>query len=118
MAKPRTNYESLIGQVINDVLVVDTKPVLKVSKKSGKEYKVRRLWVTADGEHTLEIGTQSWKNWSFERRLDKITTEWIYSDEWFKEKEPVKVKEEPSYLDEFVKRKMQQLIDDLHDACM
>lgn len=112
MAKPRTNYESLIGQVVKNVFVVDTKPVLKVSKKSGKEYKVRRMWITADGEHTLEIGTQSWKNWSFERRLDKITTEWIYNyDEVVKE-------EEPSYLDEFEKREMQRLIDDLHDACM
>ena len=83
MRKPRTNYEALIGQVINDVLVVDTKPVPKVSR-TGREYKVRRLWVTKDNEHILEIGTQSWHKKSFMKRLDKITIE-----------KPVEVKEEP-----------------------
>ena len=84
MRKSRTNYESLIGQVINDVLVVDTKPVLKVSR-TGREYKVRRLWVTKDNEHILEIGTQSWHKKSFMKRLNKITIE-----------KPVEVKEEPT----------------------
>ena len=85
MRKPRTNYEALIGQVINDVLVVDTKPVPKVSR-TGREYKVRRLWVTKDNEHILEIGTQSWHKKSFMKRLDKITIE-----------KPVEVKEQPRY---------------------
>lgn len=115
----KSKYDDLVGEIFSGAKLVETKMVDKTSKKTGKEYRVRRFWMTADGEHTLEIGIQSFKNESYFKRLDKITTKWIYTtfDEVVKE-EPVKVKEEPSYLDEFEKRKMQRLIDDLHDACM
>ena len=69
--------------------VVDSQMVQKVSR-TDRKYKVRRLWVTSDDENMLEISTQSFNKKSFRKRLDKITTKWIYK------KEPVEVKEEPT----------------------
>ena len=74
-------YSELVGQVVNGVYVVDCQRVFKISKKSGKEYKVTRLWVTGDGENVLEIGTQSFNKMSFLKRLEKITTKWCYRNE-------------------------------------
>lgn len=79
MAK-MSKYKQLIGKVINDVMVIDYERQERVSKKSGKTYKVTRLYVTADGENMLEIGTASWNKMSFLKRLAKITTKWIYKE--------------------------------------
>lgn len=68
----------MVGHVYGGVMVVDYERQTKVSKSTGKKYYSYRLWVTADGEHMLEISTQSWNKWSFVKQLEKITTEWIY----------------------------------------
>ena len=75
-----SKYKQLIGKVINNVMVVDYERQERVSKKSGKTYKVTRLYVTADGENMLEIGTASFNKMSFLKRLSKITNEWIYKE--------------------------------------
>ena len=80
MAK-MSKYKQLIGKVINDVMVVDYERQERVSKKSGKTYKVTRLYVTADGENMLEIGTASFNKMSFLKRLEKITSKWIYKEQ-------------------------------------
>ena len=80
MAK-MSKYKQLIGKVINDVMVIDYERQERVSKKSGKTYKVTRLYVTADGENMLEIGTASFNKMSFLKRLAKITTKWIYKEQ-------------------------------------
>ena len=92
-----SKYKQLIGKVINDVMVVDYERQERVSKKSGKTYKVTRLYVTADGENMLEIGTASFNKMSFIKRLAKITTKWIYKEQPVSE--PVKYELMPfSYL--------------------
>lgn len=89
----KSKYDDLVGQIFSGVKLVETRMVDKTSKKTGKEYRVRRLWVTADDINTLEIGTQSWNKMSFLKRLDKITTEWVFSyDEWVKEEDDVEIK--------------------------
>lgn len=88
----KSKYDDLVGEIFSGAKLVETRMVDKTSKKTGKEYRVRRFWMTADGEHTLEIGTQSFKKESYFKRLDKITTEWIYSDGWFKEEDEVEFK--------------------------
>lgn len=75
-----SKYKQLIGKVINDVMVVDYERQERISKKSGKTYKVTRLYVTADGENMLEIGVASFNKMSFLKRLSKITTKWIYKE--------------------------------------
>lgn len=55
------------------VKVLFNEMVLKVAKTSGKERKERRLTVTIDGTHSLEVGTESVKKGSFIKRLLKIT---------------------------------------------
>ena len=105
MAK-MSKYKQLIGKVINDVMVVDYERQERVSKKSGKTYKVTRLYVTADGENMLEIGTASFNKMSFLKRLSKITNEWIY-------KEPVNepvVEQTPKDKQDKINGKIQDLI--------
>ena len=79
MAK-RSKYEELVnetfevvyGEKVYQVDVIDCKMVEKVSKKTGRKYKVRRLWVCLSGSAIeLEISTQSWNKKSFMRRLLK-----------------------------------------------
>lgn len=74
----KSKYQEMIGTITEGVMVVDYERQTKVSKGSGKKYYSYRLWVTADGEHMIEISTQSWNKWSFMKRLEKVTTEWIY----------------------------------------
>lgn len=78
MAK-RSKYEELVnetfevvyGEKVYQVDVIDCKMVEKVSK-TGRVYKVRRLWVCLSGSAIeLEISTQSWNKKSFMRRLLK-----------------------------------------------
>ena len=105
MAK-MSKYKQLIGKVINDVMVVDYERQERISKKSGKTYKVTRLYVTADGENMLEIGTASFNKMSFLKRLAKITTKWIY-------KEPVSepvVEQTPKDKQDKINGKIQDLI--------
>ena len=101
-----SKYKQLIGKVINDVMVVDYERQERISKKSGKIYKVTRLYVTADGENMLEIGTASFNKMSFLKRLAKITTKWIY-------KEPVSepvVEQTPKDKQDKINGKIQDLI--------
>lgn len=74
----KSKYQQMVGTITEGVMVVDYERQTKVSKGSGKKYYSYRLWVTADGEHMVEISTQSWNKWSFMKRLEKVTTEWIY----------------------------------------
>lgn len=116
MIMRKSKYDDLVGKIFSGAKLVETRMVDKKSKKTGKEYRVRRFWMTADGEHTLEIGTQSFKNESYLKRLDKITTEWIYSYEWVKEEDDVEFKVD-SFEDTFEEWcrnwKFQKEIDDL-----
>ena len=56
----------------HDVKVVSNETIVKVSK-SGKERKERRLTVTIDGIHSIEVGTESIKKGSFINRLLRET---------------------------------------------
>ena len=119
-----SKYDNLVGKIFSGAKLVETRMVDKTSKKTGKEYRVRRFWMTADGVHTLEIGTQSFKNESYFKRLDKITTEWIYSDGWFKEEDEVEFKVDSfedtikESVDEWYSNwRKQKEVEDLHDAC-
>ena len=76
----KSKYEALVNQTFEveyngevfEVDVLGTEMVEKVSKKTGRKYKVRRLWVGLTGSATeLEIGTQSWNKKSFMKRLLK-----------------------------------------------
>ena len=76
----KSKYEALVNQTFKveynnetyEVDVLGTEMVEKVSKKTGRKYKVRRLWVGLTGSATeLEIGTQSWNKKSFMKRLLK-----------------------------------------------
>ena len=79
MAK-RSKYDELVNETFEVVYgekdyqvdVIDCKMVEKVSKKTGRKYKVRRLWVSlVDSDVEIEIGTQSWNKKTFMRRLLK-----------------------------------------------
>lgn len=125
MAKRVSKYEGLKGQVFNGVKVVDTKMVEKVSGKTGNPYNVRRLWVTADDINTLEIGTQSWNKMSFLKRLDKITTKWVFTDEWVKEEDDAEFKVDSfedtikETVDEWYSDwRFKREIDDLHEGSL
>lgn len=56
----------------HDVKVVSNETVIKVSR-NDKERKERRLRVTIDGIHSIEVGTESIKKGSFINRLLKET---------------------------------------------
>ena len=56
----------------HDVKVISNETIVKVSK-SGKERKERRLTVTIDGIHSIEVGTESIKKGSFINRLLRET---------------------------------------------
>ena len=56
----------------HDVKVVSNETIVKVSK-NGKERKERRLQVTIDGIHSIEVGTESIKKGSFINRLLRET---------------------------------------------
>ena len=87
-----SKYDKLVGQVVDGVMIKDCKHVMKTSK-SGKTYKVTKLFVTADGEHVLEIGTPSFKKMSFLKRLAKITIKWIYKAKEIKDKTKDKIQD-------------------------
>lgn len=57
----------------HQIKVISNEMVVKVAKTSGKERKERRLTVTIDGTHSIEVGTESVKKGSFIKRLLKIT---------------------------------------------
>ena len=62
-------FEILHGEKVYKVDVIDCKMVEKVSK-TGRKYKVRRLWVALSGSAIeLEISTQSWNKKSFMKKL-------------------------------------------------
>ncbi|WP_235070593.1 hypothetical protein [Turicibacter sp. TJ11] len=76
----KSKYDELVNQTFKveynnetfEIDVLGTEMVEKVSKKTGRKYKVRRLWVGLTGSATeLEIGTQSWNKKSFMKRLLK-----------------------------------------------
>lgn len=76
----KSKYEALVNETFEieyngevfEVDVLETQMVEKVSKKTGRTYKVRRIWVSLVGSTTeLEIGTQSWNKKSFMKRLLK-----------------------------------------------
>jgi len=76
----RSKYESLVSQTFEieykgveyKVDVLDTEMIEKTSKKTGRTYKVRRLWVCLSGsDNDFEISTQSWNKKSFMRNLLK-----------------------------------------------
>lgn len=76
----RSKYEALVNEdfvveykgVEYQVTVLDTRMIEKVSKKTGRTYKVRRLWVCLGGSaNEFEIGTQSWNKKSFMKNLLK-----------------------------------------------
>lgn len=79
--KSKSKYQQMVGTITEGVMIVDYERQTKVSKGTNKKYYSYRLWVTADGEHMVEISTQSWNKWSFMKRLEKVTTAWIYLDE-------------------------------------
>ena len=55
-----------------DVKVISNETIVKVSRY-GKERKERRLTVTIDGVHSIEVGTESIKKGSFINRLLRET---------------------------------------------
>ena len=76
----KSKYDELVNETFEveyngevfEIDVLGTEMVEKVSKKTGRKYKVRRLWVGLTGSATeLEIGTQSWNKKSFMKRLLK-----------------------------------------------
>ena len=69
-----SKYEMLIGQTINGVYVVDYKREPRTSK-TGRTYKVGRLTVSlvSDTSNTITISIDSWRKWSFIKRLNKLT---------------------------------------------
>lgn len=87
-----SKYDKLVGQVVDGVMIKDCKHIMKTSK-SGKTYKVTKLFVTADGKHVLEIGTPSFKKMSFLKRLAKITIKWIYKAKEIKDKTKDKIQD-------------------------
>ena len=87
-----SKYDKLVGQVVDGIMIKDCKHAMKTSK-SGKTYKVTKLFVTADGKHVLEIGTPSFKKMSFLKRLAKITVKWIYKAKEIKDKTKDKIQD-------------------------
>lgn len=76
----KSKYEELVNETFEveyngevfEIDVLGTEMAEKVSKKTGRKYRVRRLWVGLTGSATeLEIGTQSWNKKSFMKRLIK-----------------------------------------------
>lgn len=94
-----SKYQGLVGQMVNGVLVKDYQRQLRTSK-TGRKYSAYRLWVTQDNENILEISTQSWKKWSFIRRLDNIT-------DWQRAREFHRQLEEKEANDEIIEKMME-----------
>lgn len=76
----KSKYDELVNETFKveynnetyEIDVLGTEMVEKVSKKTGRTYKVRRLWVSlVDSDVEIEIGTQSWNKKSFMKRLLK-----------------------------------------------
>lgn len=76
----KSKYEGLVNNTFEieykgveyQVDVIDTDMIEKVSKKTGRSYKVRRIWVCLSGSaNEFEIGTQSWNKKSFMKNLLK-----------------------------------------------
>lgn len=76
----KSKYDELVNETFEveyngevfEIDVLGTEMVEKVSKKTGRKYKVRRLWVgLTDSDVELEIGTSSWNKKSFMKRLIK-----------------------------------------------
>ena len=80
-----------------DVKVISNETVVKVSK-SGKERKERRLTVTIDGIHSIEVGTESIKKGSF---INRLLRETIVIEE--PTEEPTEEVEEQPSLEEIMK---------------
>ena len=68
-----SKYEMLIGQTVKGVYVADYKREPRTSK-TGREYKVGRLTVAlaSDTTKTINISIDSWRKWSFIKRLTKL----------------------------------------------
>lgn len=101
-----------------DVKVVSNETIVKVSK-SGKERKERRLQVTIDGIHSIEVGTESIKKGSF---INRLLRETIVVEE--PTEEPVDEDQEPKYScwmecykgdDRYDQEKLQEAIDAWND---
>ena len=101
----------------HDVKVVSNETVIKVSR-NGKERKERRLQVTIDGIHSIEVGTESVKKGSFINRLLKETMVEEPTEE------PVDEDQEPKYScwmecykgdDRYDQEKLQEAIDTWND---
>lgn len=76
----KSKYEELVNNTFEveykgveyQVDVLDTEMIEKVSKKTGRAYKVRRIWVCLSGSaNEFEIGTQSWNKKTFMKNLLK-----------------------------------------------
>lgn len=69
----KCKYANLVGETFNGVKILNYKRVPHISK-TGREYKVGRLTVAfeTDTSKTLEISTDSWRKWSFIKRLTKL----------------------------------------------
>ena len=102
----------------HDVKVVSNETVIKVSR-NGKTRKERRLTVTIDGIHSIEVGTESIKKGSFINRLLKET---LVIEE--PTEEPVDEDQEPKYScwmecykgdDRYDQEKLQEAIDTWND---
>ena len=101
----------------HDVKVVSNETVIKVSR-NGKERKERRLTVTIDGIHSIEVGTESIKKGSFINRLLRETMVEELTEE------PVDEDQEPKYScwmecykgdDRYDQEKLQEAIDTWND---
>ena len=101
----------------HDVKVVSNETVIKVSR-NGKERKERRLTVTIDGIHSIEVGTESIKKGSFINRLLRETMVEEPTEE------PVDEDQEPKYScwmecykgdDRYNQEKLQEAIDTWND---
>ena len=68
-----SKYEMLIGKVVNGVLVSNYVREQRTSK-TGRNYTVGRLTValTSDTTKTINISIDSWRKWSFIKRLNKL----------------------------------------------
>ena len=80
-----------------DVKVISNETVVKVSR-NGKERKERRLTVTIDGVHSIEVGTESIKKGSF---INRLLRETIVIEE--PTEEPTEEVEEQPSLEEIMK---------------
>lgn len=117
----------------HDVKVVSNETIVKVSK-SGKERKERRLTVTIDGIHSIEVGTESVKKGSFINRLLKETMviyepteEPVDEDKWWEDEDrfsKLDEDQEPKYScwmecykgdDRYDQEKLQEAIDTWND---